>query len=182
MGIKRAIFLDRDGTLINDKGYAYKLEDFELLPGVIQGLRLLQEKFLFFIITNQSGIGKGFYTIKEFCEFNNFLITILKEHDIRIEMTFFCPHINEDMCECKKPKPKFIDLVYSEFDINLTSSWVIGDHPSDIVFGKNTGCKTIFLLTGHGNHHLRELQLKKISPTCIAQNFMSAANYILKDN
>src|SRR5665648_1111834 len=101
MGKINAIILDRDGTLIEDTDYAYKVEDFELLPGVIEGLKILQEKFLLFIVTNQSGIGKGYYTDREFHEFNDHLIRILNENQIRIERTFYCPHVNEDKCECK---------------------------------------------------------------------------------
>lgn len=80
----RAIILDRDGVLIEDKDYAYKIEDFELLPGVIDGLKLLNKKFLFFIVTNQSGIGRGYYTIEDFHKFNNYLIEILKQKKIEI--------------------------------------------------------------------------------------------------
>ncbi|MFW9970234.1 MAG: D-glycero-alpha-D-manno-heptose-1,7-bisphosphate 7-phosphatase [Candidatus Odinarchaeota archaeon] len=106
---KKAIILDRDGVLIEDKNYAYKLEDFELLDGVIEGLRLLQNNFLFFIVTNQSGIGRGYYTIQDFQNFNNHLIKILKKNKIEILKTYFCPHLREDNCECRKPKTKFID-------------------------------------------------------------------------
>lgn len=175
---KRAIFLDRDGTLIEDKGYEYKIEKLKLLPGVIEGLKLLQKNYLFFIITNQSGIGKGFYSINDFHTFNDFLLKKLKEHDIIIEKTCFCPHI--DNCDCKKPKTKFIEDILSEFEIDLPKSWVIGDHPSDILMGKNSGCNTIFLLTGHGERHLEELKSQNISPTIVAGNFLSAAKMIMK--
>ena len=105
---QKALLLDRDGTLIEDKNYAYKIEDFELIEGVIEGLKLIQEEYLLFIITNQSGIGRGYYTEEQFLEFNNHLLKVLGRHGISIEQTYYCPHVNEDNCECKKPKTKFI--------------------------------------------------------------------------
>ncbi|MFX1309539.1 MAG: D-glycero-alpha-D-manno-heptose-1,7-bisphosphate 7-phosphatase [Promethearchaeota archaeon] len=180
MAKKKAILLDRDGTLIEDKNYAYKLEDFELLPGVIDGLKLLQNKFLFFIVTNQSGIARGYFAVEDFYKFNNHLIKILREQNIKIVKTYFCPHLKEDNCDCRKPKTKFIDLIIDEFNIDLNESFVVGDHPSDIEFGINGGCKTIFLTTGHGYKHLDDLKSLMITPSIISDNFLGAAKEILK--
>ncbi|MHA1264693.1 MAG: D-glycero-alpha-D-manno-heptose-1,7-bisphosphate 7-phosphatase [Candidatus Helarchaeota archaeon] len=175
---KKAIFLDRDGTLIEDKGYSFKIEDCKLLPGVIKGLQALQTNYLFFIITNQSGIERGFYTSEDFHRYNNYLIKQLKAYDITIERTYFCPHIGG--CSCKKPNTKFIEMIRSEFKIDIGASWVIGDHPSDVMMGLNAGCQTIYLLTGHGTKHFKELQTRKICPSFIAPDFRSAAYYILR--
>ncbi|MFX1386815.1 MAG: D-glycero-alpha-D-manno-heptose-1,7-bisphosphate 7-phosphatase [Promethearchaeota archaeon] len=180
MAKKKAILLDRDGTLIEDKNYAYKLEDFELLPGVIDGLKLLQNKFLFIIVTNQSGIARGYFAVEDFYKFNNHLIKILREQNIKIVKTYFCPHIKEDNCDCRKPKTKFIDLIIDKFNIDLNESFVVGDHPSDIEFGINGGCKTIFLTTGHGYKHLDDLKSLRITPSIISDNFLGAAKEILK--
>jgi len=180
MGKNKAIILDRDGTLIEDKNYAYKVEDFEILPGVIEGLNLLKELFLFFIVTNQSGIGKGYYSVEDFHNFNNHLLITLDKNNIKIEKTYFCPHITEDQCECKKPKPKFLHLIAKEYNINLNESWVIGDHPSDILFGLNGGCKTVYLRTGHGERHIEELKQKDIKPDIITDHFLKASKLILK--
>lgn len=174
--MKKAIFLDRDGTLIEDAGYVYKIKDFRILPGVFEGLKLLGKSHLFFIITNQSGIGKGLYTVGEFHKFNNFLLERLREQGIRIEKTYFCPHIGG--CECRKPGIKYIEEIMSEFRIDLAKSWVIGDHPSDVLMGKNAGCKTAYLLTGHGTKHFQELESNKIEPTIIAPDFLSIARGI----
>ncbi|MFX0034614.1 MAG: D-glycero-alpha-D-manno-heptose-1,7-bisphosphate 7-phosphatase [Candidatus Hermodarchaeota archaeon] len=182
MAKNKAIILDRDGTLIEDKDYAYKVEDFELLPGVIEGLRLLSNLFLLFIVTNQSGIGRGYYTIQDFHNFNNHLLKTLKSEKINILKTYFCPHIRKDNCECRKPKTKFIDDIINEFDIDTKRSWMIGDHPSDIEFGINAGCKTIFLTTGHGDKHIDELETLGIKPTMICNNFLEAAKQILKNS
>lgn len=176
MQMKKAMFLDRDGTLIEDKGYEYQVESLKIYPGVIEGLELLKDEYVFFIITNQSGIGKGFYTAEDFHRFNNALLEQLNARDIRIERTYFCPHTGG--CECRKPGTKFIDEIMSEFDIHLAESWVIGDHPSDVMLGKNAGCQTVFLLTGHGTKHIHELESQGIEPTFITEDFLSAATRI----
>ncbi len=176
---RKAIIFDRDGTLIEDKNYAYKIEDLELLPGVIEGLKLLQKEFLFFIVTNQSGIGRGYYSVEDFHTFNNYLIMILKNENIEILKTYFCPHKKEDGCDCRKPKTKFIDKIISEYDVDIKECWMIGDHPSDIQFGIKAGCKTAFLTTGHGEKHTNDLEILAIKPTVISNDFLSVAKQIL---
>lgn len=180
MKSKKAIILDRDGVLIEDKDYSYKVEDLEILPGVIEGLKLLQAKYLFFIVTNQSGIGRGFYTVNDFWKYNNYLVSLLEKEGIRIEETFYCPHLKEDNCDCRKPKTKFLIEIRENWNINLELSWMIGDHPSDIAFGINGGCRTVYMSTGHGKKHLNELNELKINPTFISSNFFHAAQKIVK--
>ena len=180
MELKKAIFLDRDGTINEDEGYVYEGEKFKLLPGVIEGLKLLQNDFIFFIVTNQSGIARGYYTYNQYLNFNDLVIRKLKENKISIEETYCCPHITEDNCECKKPKTYFIDKAVNEYNIDVKKSWMIGDHPSDIQFGLNAGCKTVYLKTGHGPKHFKELKEKDINPTTIAPDFLSAAQSIME--
>jgi D-glycero-D-manno-heptose 1,7-bisphosphate phosphatase len=167
MNEKRAIILDRDGVLIEDKNYVYRIEDFELLPGVIEGLRMFSKNYLLFIVTNQSGIGKGYYTVEDFNVFNNHLIKILSQNRIKIEKTFFCPHLKDENCACRKPNQKFINEIRNGWNVDLKKSWMIGDHPSDILFGNYGGSSTIFLTTGHGKEHLNDLNRIKTKPTFI---------------
>jgi D-glycero-D-manno-heptose 1,7-bisphosphate phosphatase len=180
MSIRKAIILDRDGTLIEDKNFAYKIEDFELLPGVLEGLELLQRDFLLFIVTNQSGIGRGFYSENDFFIFNNHLIKVLEENEIRIKKTFYCPHIKEENCECRKPKIKYINDIVDGWNIDIEKSWMIGDHPSDILFGINGGCKTVYMVTGHGEKHLEDLEVNGIIPTLVHSNFLEAVKEIMR--
>ena len=180
MSTRKAIILDRDGVLIEDKNYSYKIEDLEVLPGVIEGLKRIQENFIFFIVTNQSGIGKGYYTLEDFHKYNNHLISILDDNSIKIEKTFYCPHIKEDKCDCRKPNPKFINEIANQWDVDLEYSWMIGDHPSDISFGINGGCKTVYMVTGHGEKHKRDLEIKKIIPTLVHSNFLEATKEIMR--
>ena len=182
MSKKKAIILDRDGVLIEDKNYSYKIGDLEVLPGVIEGLKQLQEEFIFFIVTNQSGIGRGYYTVEDFHKYNNHLIAILEDNDIKIEKTFFCPHVREDNCDCRKPNPKYLKEIADQWDIDLESSWMIGDHPSDIQFGINGGCKTVYMITGHGGKHLQDLEEKGIKPNLVHSNFFDTTEEILRLN
>ena len=178
MNKSKAVFLDRDGTLNKDQGYVHKTEDFELLPGVIEGLKILRDDFIFIIITNQSGIGRGYYTEDDFFDFNNLLVETLANEGIKIQTTFFCPHLKEENCNCRKPNTKFIDLSVDKFNINKTESWMIGDHPSDIQLGINAGIKTVFLLTGHGSEHTDDLEERNIITTFIAEDFLTAAKFV----
>jgi len=180
MNRRKAIILDRDGVMIEDKNYSYKIEDLEILPGVIEGLKQTQENYFFFIVTNQSGIGKGYYTLEDFHKYNNHLISILDDNSIKIEKTFYCPHIKEDKCDCRKPNPKFINEIANQWDVDLEYSWMIGDHPSDISFGINGGCKTVYMVTGHGEKHKRDLEIKKIIPTLVHSNFLEATKEIMR--
>jgi len=178
MNENKAIFLDRDGTLNKDPGYVYRIQDFELLPGVIEGLKMLQDEFIFIIITNQSGIGRGYYSVDDFHAFNNHLVNFLAEKGIEIKKTYFCPHLKEEGCDCRKPNTKFINQAVSEFKIDLKKSWMLGDHPSDVNLGTNAGCNTVFMLTGHGMEHYHEIKEGKFKPTLVAEDFLTAAKKI----
>ena len=169
-----AIFLDRDGVIVEDIGYHHKIKDFKLIPNAIKGLKRLKG-YKLFIITNQSGIGRGLYSIKDFTNFNNHLIKTLKKYKIKIEKTYYCPHKPEDKCECRKPKIRLLKDAEKEFEIELKKSFVIGDKKSDIEMGKNAGCKTILVL-GHKN-------LKnKIKPDYFAEDLVDAAKWIKNAN
>lgn len=173
----RAIFLDRDGTLNVDKeGYTFKIEDFELHEGVIEGLKLLSKDYLLFIISNQSGIGRGYYSEEEMKKFNQHMFALFEKEGIKIEEFLFCPHPPKDSCDCRKPKTKLIDNLEEKYDLNLKNSWVIGDHDTDIGLAKNLGSSGIYLLTGHGVKHFKEA--RENNPDYISANFLHAAKFI----
>jgi len=147
----KAIFLDRDGTINIDKGYVYKPEDLKFLPGAINGLRKLQEEYKLIIITNQSGIGRGYYSKDDYFNFRDYMHKKLRKHGISITAEYFCPHNPEDNCNCRKPKTGMLEQAANGFDLNLKECWMIGDSSKDIQAGKNAGCKTIRVLTGEEN-------------------------------
>ena len=177
---KKAIFLDRDGTLTKDQGYVHNIEDFELLPGVIEGLKLLKKDYIFLIITNQPGIGMGVYTWADFAMFQGRVLTELSENDITIEKTYVCGHAPDAGCECRKPSTVNLDKAVKVYKIDVAKSWVIGDHPSDVQLGINAGCRTVYLCTGHGESHYPDLRKKSITPTFICRDFYSAAEKIVQ--
>ena len=173
--MRKAVIFDRDGVLVEDVGYHHKIEDFKLIPNAIEGLRLLRD-YLLIIVTNQSGIGRGYYTMKDFENFNNHLIQELKKHKINIEKTFVCPHQPEDNCECRKPKAKLIKDATKEFDIDLSRSFMIGDMKRDIEMGHNAGCKSILVLTGKGKK-----EKENTKADYVAKDLIDAARWI-KEN
>ena len=173
--MKKAVFLDRDGIIVEDAGYVHKIKDFKLVPNAIEGLKLLKN-YRLFIITNQSGIGRDVYNIEDFLKFNNHLIDILKRHKIKIKKTYYCPHKPEDNCECRKPKTRFLKEAEKEFNISLKKSFVIGDRKSDIELGENGGCRTILVLTGNGVKTKDE-----IKADFVAEDLLEAAKWILKN-
>lgn len=174
--MRKTVFIDRDGVIVEDIGYHHKLEDLKIVPNAIEGLKLLKN-YKLIIVTNQSGIGRGHYTIKDFESFNNHLIETLKKHKIKIEKTYYCPHKPEDNCECRKPKTKFLDDAKKEFKIDLKESFVIGDRKSDFEMGKNAGCRIIHVLTGNGANFNNEFK-----PDYIANDLVDAAEWILKND
>jgi len=175
--IKRAVFLDRDGTINEDIGDLYAVKKLRFIPRAIDALKLLQERFLLFIITNQAGIGKGNFTESDFLKFNKEYLIILNKEGIKIEETYYCPHTEDDNCICRKPKTYFVDIAREKYNLNLKESFIIGDHPSDVEIGNRVQMKSIFLLTGHGKKHLDEIKNK--TEFLISENIYDAALLIL---
>lgn len=170
-----AIFLDRDGTIIDDAGYINHPCNVAFYPYSFEALRMLQEHFLLFIVTNQSGIGKGLLTQNEVDKVNNYLTDVLKKVNITIYDLFCCPHSNEDRCSCKKPSPYFLHRAAELYNLDLSRSFMIGDHPSDVFCGINAGVSPLYLLSGHGNKHRNELN----TDVTIKENLMDATKYII---
>lgn len=151
--MKKTVFLDRDGTINIDKGYVYKIRDFEFLPGVVEGLRMLQNlRYQLVIVTNQSGIARGYYTEKDYVKLNDWMLDKLTNEGIIIKKTYFCPHLKEGVikeyaieCECRKPKPGLFYKAITELDIAPEGSFAIGDKMRDLCICKYTGIQGILL-------------------------------------
>lgn len=171
---QQAIFLDRDGTIIEDTGYIRTPEEIVVYPYTLEALRILQEHFLLFIVTSQSGVAKGFITADEANNVNRYCVDYLRAHGIKIEEVFCCPHANEDNCECKKPKPYFLNKAALLYDLDLSRCFIIGDHPSDVQCGVNAGATPVYVLSGHGRKHRNEL----LSDTKISENLLEATMFI----
>ncbi len=174
---KRAVFLDRDGTINEDVGDLYEIEKFEFIPGSIEAMKLLQKEFLLFIITNQTGIGRKNFTMEQYQEFSNFFLKILCDNGIAVQEIYCCPHLIEDKCICRKPSAHFIYQAEQKYNLDIKNSFVIGDHGSDIEMGLNAGSGSIYVLTGHGSKHLNELEVK---PQIVCKNLYAASEKIIK--
>ena len=170
-----AIFLDRDGTLIEDNGYLHYPSEVQFFPFTFEALRSLQNHFSLFIVTNQSGISKGITSETEVKAVNRHIIETLQSEGITILELYYCPHATEDRCICKKPQPYFLQLAAQQHGIDLSKSFIIGDHPSDVECGLNAGVTPLYLLTGHGHKHKAELPLN----TKIFNNLSDASQFIL---
>ncbi len=173
--MNKAIFLDRDGTINEDVGDLYLPEKLVFIPRAIEAIQLLGEKFLLFIITNQSGVGKGVFSEDEYRYFNNYFLNKLKESGITIKEVFSCLHKKEEKCICYKPSPYFIEQARKSYGLDISNSYCIGDHPHDIEMAKKAGAYSIYLLTGHGIKHKNELT---VQPDHIADNLYQAALWI----
>jgi len=135
----KALFLDRDGVINEDFGYVYKIEDFVFTDGIFELLKIFIDKgFHLFIVTNQSGIGRGYYSIDDFFKLTNYMLGRLKEENIYVEDVLFCPHSPDENCSCRKPKTGMIDKVLDKYKIDLSKSWLIGDKQSDIDLAINS--------------------------------------------
>lgn len=170
------VFLDRDGVINEEREYIHTPEQFKFLPGVFDGVKKLEEKgFQIVVVTNQAGIGLGYFTREDFFKVNKKMLTEFGKKNISISKIYFCPHSKSDDCNCRKPKIGMITKALKDLNIDLKKSWVIGDKADDIEMGKAVGCKTILVLTGHGKN-----SQKKAKPDFITPNLSVAADIILK--
>jgi D-glycero-D-manno-heptose 1,7-bisphosphate phosphatase len=144
-----AIFLDRDGVIIEEKHFLIDSSQIEFVPGAIEALKTI-DGYLKIVISNQSGVARGFFTEEDVIKFQSVLAGILTENGIRIDSWRFCPHGPDDNCQCRKPSPGMILDEAGKFSVDLSKSWMIGDKRSDIAAGKAAGLKTILVMTGYG--------------------------------
>ena len=149
--MQKAIFLDRDGVINKEKNYLYKIDDFEFIDGVFETLQYLQNLgYKLFIITNQSGIGRGYYTKEDFDTLTSWMLQEFKKNNITISQVEFCPHSPKDNCTCRKPKIGMIENILKNYNIDLKNSWLIGDKSSDIQCAINAGIQnTVQVQSGH---------------------------------
>lgn len=156
--MRKVIFLDRDGTINVEKSYLYKWEDFEFEKNAIEGLKELKNLgYEFIVVTNQSGIGRGYYSEEDLVALNNQMTQKLKEFGIEILECFYCPHHPEKGigkykvdCNCRKPNPGMLLEGIKKYDVDIENSFMIGDKKGDLEAGKKASLKSILVLTGYG--------------------------------
>ncbi|MBX7137930.1 MAG: HAD-IIIA family hydrolase [Oligoflexia bacterium] len=172
-----AVFLDRDGTLIEHVEYLFEVSKFKLLPGAMeQLLRLKLAGYRLVVVTNQPGIGTGYFTFEDFFRVNRELLKAASAAGVMLDRVYFCPHSPAEPCDCRKPGIGMIKRAERELNLDLAKSYMIGDTTIDIKAGNDAGCQSILVKTGlagkDGNF--------KVAPAYTAMNLQEAAALILK--
>lgn len=144
--MNRAIFLDRDGTIIEECGYLSDPERVRLLPGAADALAsLAADGWKLIVVSNQSGVGRGLISPVQMEEVQQRFLSIMHQSRIPITATYVCTHVPEEGCQCRKPSPFLLRRAAEEHSLDLAASWMIGDREGDILCGRNAGCPTIWL-------------------------------------
>ncbi len=168
-----AVFLDRDGTLIEEVNYLSRVEDLRLFPYTADAVKLLKDNgFLVIVVTNQSGIGRGIYTEAAMHTIHE---AIQSELSGAIDAFYFCPHLPCDGCRCRKPNTGMIEAALVDFEIDLANSWFVGDKNIDVQTGQRANIKTALVLTGYGQQHQVILEDE---PNIISEHFGHAVALI----
>ncbi|MBA7502773.1 D-glycero-beta-D-manno-heptose-1,7-bisphosphate 7-phosphatase [subsurface metagenome] len=182
----KAVFLDRDGTTARDVHYCRKPEDFELLPTVPEAIRLLNENgFKVVVITNQSGIARGYFTEETLAQIHQKMTGELAKYGAWVDAIYYCPHHPDDGCECRKPKTALFHKAAEELNIDFKLSYVVGDMQMDIDAGKALGCKTVLVTTGpqplvsSPKSPVSSPQPPIASPDYTARNLLESARWIV---
>lgn len=167
--MKRAIFLDRDGTINIEKDYLYKIEDLEFEKNAVKALQIFKKLgYILIVITNQSGIARAYFSEEDLHKFNEGMNNILKENEAGIDEFYFCPHhpdkgigIYKKECDCRKPNNKLIEQAIEKYNIDRSRSYMIGDKFSDIEAGIRSGLKTVLVKTGYGEEEQYKIDKNK---------------------
>ncbi len=179
----RVVFLDRDGVINQESPeYIKTRAEFKFIPGSLEAIcRLSQEGFNIIIITNQSVIGRKMVTTEGLLQIHAKLRQQVKNGGGCIKDIFYCPHLPQDQCNCRKPKPALIFQAKKKYNINLSSAIMVGDSTKDIQCAINAGCGTTILVqTGNGQKAIKELAVNHIFPDHSAMNLELAASWIIK--
>ncbi len=176
----RAAFIDRDGTIIHERNYLRRIRDVKLLSGTVEALKILKKTgFKLILVTNQSGIARGYLTVKKLKAIHKHLEKLLKKNGVKLDAVYFCPHGSDSDCKCRKPRLGMVRLAEKRFNIDLRNSFAVGDHTRDFLLGQNMGGKGYFILTGHGKEELKKIKQSRgqDSPDKIFKNILDAAKY-----
>jgi D-glycero-D-manno-heptose 1,7-bisphosphate phosphatase len=182
---RKAVFIDKDGTLIPDIPYNVNPDRITIDVETIEGLRLLKEEgFLLIVISNQSGIAKGYFEEKDLEPVWNRIAGILHMHNLSIDAIYYCPHETNGQvkqyaikCDCQKPLPGMILKAASELKIDLSQSWMIGDILNDVEAGNRAGCSTVLIDNG-GETEWKQSVYR--TPTRVVRNLLEAASVIVQ--
>jgi D-glycero-D-manno-heptose 1,7-bisphosphate phosphatase len=181
--LRRAVFLDRDGTISEELGYVNHIERFQIFPYAAESIRELNRADIpVIVVTNQSGIARNIFPESLVHEVHKKMVAELAAGGAWIDAIYFCPHKSEDACECRKPNPGLLQRAAREHSLDLTSSWVIGDRYADLEMGHAAGSRGILVMTGYGRG---EYELHRATwprqPDDLAENLKDAVRNILQN-
>ncbi len=170
-----AVFLDRDGTLIDELEYLGDPDKVVLYPGVHDALiNLNKAGYLLIVVTNQSGVARGYFTLEDALAVNYKMVRMLADLGAKIHGIYFCPHLPDDGCPCRKPAPGMVQKAETDFNVDLANSWIIGDTDKDVLLGPEAGVRSLLVKTGK--------QDKGVVPSGVpvVTDLNEAARYILE--
>jgi D-glycero-D-manno-heptose 1,7-bisphosphate phosphatase len=184
---RKAVFLDRDGTLNVDTAYPSRYEQIAIYPESFEAVKKLNRAgLLAVVVTNQSAVGRGLLTEDDLNDIHARLSASFASHDARLDAIYVCPHyvLSADPryrkeCDCRKPSPGLALRAAADLGIDLGSSYMIGDKAEDIIFGMNIGAVPVLVLTGSGRESLTKLREQSLEPAHVAESILQAADWIL---
>ena len=188
---RRAVFIDRDGTISEEVGYVNHVGRYRVFPFAAEAVRTLHEAgWLAILVTNQAGVARGYFREELIGEVHGLLARELEREGARLDAIYYCPHhpsvgeppYRQD-CDCRKPRPGLIRRAALEFDLDLPACWMVGDRYGDTELARNAGVRSALVLTGYGRGELEhQSQDWKHRPDLVAENLLEAAKEIVKSD
>jgi D-glycero-D-manno-heptose 1,7-bisphosphate phosphatase len=180
---RRAVFLDRDGTIAEEVGYANHISRFVVYPFAAAAIRRLNEAGLpVIVVTNQSGVARGFFPESLIGQMHDKMVEELAAGGAHVDGMYYCPHIRDDQCSCRKPLPGMLVLAAREHNLEVPGSVLVSDRYNDIQMGHENGCRTILVLTGYGRGDYEWNRAKwPRQPDHVVENLADAVEIILKE-
>ena len=185
---RRAVFLDRDGTINIEKDYLHRAEEFAFIPGAPEAIKRLKDAgFLVIVVTNQAGVARGYYDEQAVAALHEHIQQLLAEYGTRIDAFYHCPHHPTEGvgdyrvdCDCRKGSPGMLLQAAREHDIDLDRSFIVGDKSADVEAGIKAGCQPILVRTGYGS--TEEPRVAKQFPgTTVCTDLAAAVEFILRE-
>jgi D-glycero-D-manno-heptose 1,7-bisphosphate phosphatase len=180
---RRAVFLDRDGTISEEYGYANHISRFQMFPFAAAAIRRLNEAEIpVIVVTNQSGVARGYFGEELVASIHKRMSYELAAGGAHVDGVYYCPHVRADGCKCRKPELGMLEQAAREHHLEIPGSTVVGDRYSDVALGHAAGCRSVFVLTGYGRgdyewHHASWPR----QPDDVVENLAEAVDLILKD-
>jgi len=182
--LRPAVYLDRDGTINVEKDYLYKIEDFEFIPGAPEAIKRLKDAgFLVVVVTNQSGVARGYYTLEDVERLHVYLSTCLVKYNAAVDGYYVCPHHPDEGsgeltmdCACRKPKPGMLLDAAADLGVDLHRSWMVGDKVADVEAGSEAGVRPLMVATGYGLKAQASMQHDSVH---LFPSIVEAVEYIL---